>query len=328
MLRSRFFAIFSVAVIMVTALCIGVKPVQAKDYWPTAGNVSSKCATVIDAETGTVLYEKNTTKEKYPASITKIMTAMLAIEKGNLDDTITFSEKAVYDTEGSSILRDVGEQLSLRDCLYALMLESANDCAYAIAEYIAGDIDSFAKMMNEKAKELGCKNTHFVNPHGLPDDDHYTCARDMALIAKEAYKNETFRTICGTKEYILPKTNKHDKLVMHNHHQMLYPLKTTQYLYDNCVGGKTGYTTVANNTLVTYATKDDMTLICVVMDCITPAHYIDTKELLDFCFDNYQMVKVSDLTASKKSESTGDSTPPDHYLSIYKYAKVIIPKTA
>ena len=135
-------------------LLSNTKSVCADDYWPEAGSVDSKSAVVMEASTGTILYEKHSNKAYYPASITKIMTAMLAIEYGNLSDTITFSEGAVYNTEGSSILRDVGEELSLKDCLYALMLESANDCAYAIAEYIAGDIESFADMMNEKAEEL------------------------------------------------------------------------------------------------------------------------------------------------------------------------------
>ena len=309
-------------------LLSNTKSVCADDYWPEAGSVDSKSAVVMEASTGTILYEKHSNKAYYPASITKIMTAMLAIEYGNLSDTITFSEGAVYNTEGSSILRDVGEELSLKDCLYALMLESANDCAYAIAEYIAGDIESFADMMNEKAEELGCTNTHFTNPHGLPDDDHYTCAKDMALIAQAAYENEVFRALCGTKEYILPKTNKHDELVMHNHHQMLYPLKTWAYLYDYCVGGKTGYTTVANNTLVTYAEKDGVTLICVVMNSITPAHYLDTTKLFDYYFENYKLINAAEYEEkTRKTVSSGTFEENESFLSIDENANIIIPKT-
>ena len=322
--------LLSVITLLATAgiLLSGARAIYADDYWPEAGSVDSKSAVVMEASTGTILYEKNPNKAYYPASITKIMTAMLAIEYGNLSDTITFSEGAVYNTEGSSILRDVGEQLSLKDCLYALMLESANDCAYAIAEYIAGDIESFADMMNEKAEELGCKNTHFTNPHGLPDDDHYTCARDMALISQAAYENEVFRALCGTKEYILPATNMHDELVMHNHHQMLYPLKTWAYLYDYCVGGKTGYTTVANNTLVTFAEKDGMTLICVVMNSVTPAHYLDTTKLFDYYFDNYKQVNAAEYEEkTRKTVSVGELDDNESYLYIDESANIIIPKT-
>ncbi|SDB01631.1 D-alanyl-D-alanine carboxypeptidase family protein [Eubacterium oxidoreducens] len=302
---------------------------QAETYWPDDVSVESASAIVMDADTGTVLYEKKADTKRYPASITKIMTALLAIENGNLEDTVTFSSDAVYKTEGSSIMRDVGEELTLEQCLYGMMLESANDCAYAIAEHVGGDYDTFIKMMNDKATELGCTGTHFVNPNGLPDEDHYVTARDMALIAKAAYQNETFRIITGTTEYKLPATNKHDEaLTMHNHHAMIYPYHTSAYLTDYCTGGKTGYTIAAGSTLVTYAEKDGMSLIVVVLKAQTPAHYTDTIKLCNYCFDNFQILNVSENeTTEDISEIAGNFNTNEEYLEIDPDATVIVPKT-
>ena len=160
------------AVVIVCAVCsITINPgkVQAADFWPEAPDVQSASAIVMEASTGTILYEKNSMDAHYPASITKIMTTLLALENGNLSDTVTFSSDAVYKTEGSGIARDVGEQMTLEQCLYAVMLESANECAYAVAEHIGGTMENFVSMMNQKAAELGCQNTHFNNPHGLQD---------------------------------------------------------------------------------------------------------------------------------------------------------------
>ena len=169
------------------------------------------------------------------------------------------------------------------------------ECAYAVAEHVGGTIENFVNMMNTKAAELGCQNTHFNNPHGLHDDNHYTCAYDMALIAKAAWQNETFRIITGTPRYTIPPTNKHvEQTDLQNHNEMLYPFRTNKYVYDYCVGGKTGYTQMANSTLVTYAQKDGMTLICVVMDVKSPGQWNDTRALFDYCFDNFQLLNVAD----------------------------------
>lgn len=289
--------------------------VNAEETWPSSVDVSSESAVVMEASTGTILYSKNMDEQLYPASITKIMTTLLAIENSDLDEVVTFSEDAVYLNEGDSshISRDVGEQMTMEQCLYAVMLESANECAYAVAEHVGGSVDNFVDMMNAKAEELGCKNTHFNNVNGLPDEDHYTSAYDMALIAQAAYQNETFRIITGTSTYDIPPTNKHDEVTsLRNHHAMLYPLKTREYLYDYCTGGKTGYTTAANSTLVTYAEKDGMTLICVVMNAQSPAHYVDTTNLFNYCFDNFRLWNISEneenFTDEKESFFHTDAT--------------------
>ncbi|MDD7327412.1 MAG: D-alanyl-D-alanine carboxypeptidase [Lachnospiraceae bacterium] len=280
--------------------------------WPKGPKVGSKSAVLMDVDSGTVLYNKKGDTKHYPASITKVMTALVALEHSDLSDTVTFSQKAVEQSYGgtSSISRDVGEKMTMEETLYGMMLESANECAWAIAEHVGGTEENFIKMMNEKAKELGCTHTHFHNPNGLPDDQHWTTALDMARISRAAYQNPTFAKICSTKHYIIPPTNKHkDETYLNNHHCMLNFYHTSRYLYDYCVGGKTGYTTKANSTLVTYARKDGMTLVCVVMCAKSPDHWNDTRKLIDWGFKNFKNVKVSELKdLSQATDKLGSTT--------------------
>lgn len=229
--------------------------------WPQGEAIDGDAAIVIDADTGAILYSKNIEGKEYPASITKIMTVLLALENGNLADVVTFSENAVYSIEfGSSHLGlTEGEELTLEQCLYGIMLASANEISNAVAEHIGGDIDTFVQMMNDKAAQLGCTGTHFVNVHGLHDENHYVTARDMALIMQAAMKNEKFREIISTVEYYYPETNLVDeKRYFMNHHKMI---AEEGELYDGCIGGKTGYTDEAWNTLVTAAERDNLEVI-------------------------------------------------------------------
>lgn len=288
---------FLFGAVMLFQAIIQPTQIKAEEYWPAEIEIESDAAVVMEASTGTILYAKNMDDVHYPASITKIMTTLLCIENGNLDDTVTYSEAAVYDTEGSNIARDVGEQMTLEQVLYAVMLESCNRSAYAAAEHVGGTMENFVAMMNEKATALGCTNTHFANPHGLHDDNHYTSAHDMALIAREAWNSsETYRIMTGTKRYIIPPTNKHTdtETILQNHNEMMNAYKSTKYLYEYCVGGKTGYTEMANSTLVTYAQKDGMTLICVIMNAQSPAQWYDSINLYEYCFDNFKLYNVAD----------------------------------
>lgn len=313
------------------SLSINPETIKASDFWPEGPAVESASAIVMDANTGTVLYEKNSLDQHYPASITKIMTTLIALENGNMNDIVTFSSDAVFKTEGSGIARDVNEQMTLEQCLYAVMLNSANECAYAVAEHVGGTVDNFVNMMNQKAAELGCENTHFNNPHGLHDDNHYTCAADMAKIARAAWQNESFRIITGTATYTVPPTNKHaEETLLQNHNEMLHPFRTNKYVYDYCVGGKTGYTQMANSTLVTYAQKDGMTLICVVMDVQSPGQWNDTRALFDYCFDNFQQINVADNeTRLQNGEiNTGVLNTTEDFVKIDGTGSVVIPKTA
>lgn len=247
-------------------------------------------AIVIDASTGKILYEKNAYERKYPASITKIMTTLLAIEANvDLNETITMSENSIWGVERDSTLigLDVGEKVTMGDLLYATMVKSANECAYAVAENVGGDIENFAKMMNDKAQSLGCQDTHFVTPNGLHDDNHYTTAYDIALITKEALKYDLFRQISGTLSYTVPETNlANETRPLWNGNKMINPSEAVYYEY--CEGGKTGYTTMAHNTLMTYAKKDGLELICIILDCDgNKRAYSDTRALYNYCFNNY-----------------------------------------
>ncbi len=247
-------------------------------------------AIVMDVESGQILYEKNAYEQRYPASITKIMTTLLAIENNvNFDETISMTENAVWgiDRDSTNIGLDVGEKVTIRDLIYATMVKSANECAYALAEIVGGDVNSFADMMNAKAKELGCENTHFVTPNGLHDDNHYTCAYDMALITRAALQYDQFREIAGTMSYTVPPTNlSEDAIELWNGNKMILP--ASEYYYEYCEGGKNGYTTKANNTLVTYSKKGDLELICVVLDVDGKAYtFSDSEALYNYCYNNY-----------------------------------------
>lgn len=334
MLKNRWKKAACLILTIISAVCLGKVDVKAADYWPDAPETLSPSVILMEESTGTILYEKNSDEAHYPASITKIMTTLLALENGNLSDMVTFSDDAINNTEGSGIARDYGEQMTLEQCLYGVMLESANECAYAVAEHVGGTVENFVDMMNAKAKELGCTNTHFANPHGLQDENHYTTAHDMALIAQAAYQNETFRIIIGTKMYTIPPTNKHaEETVLRNHHDMLctYHNANRKYLYPYCVGGKTGYTATANSTLVTYAEKDGMTLICVVMNTQSPNQFIDTVNLFDYAFDNFQVLNVSENDTDYSAEATVDNGNLNNiapFVELDKDAVIVLPKTA
>lgn len=334
MLKNRWKKAACLILTIISAVCLGKVDVKAADYWPDAPETLSPGVILMEESTGTILYEKNMDEAHYPASITKIMTTLLALENGNLSDMVTFSDDAINNTEGSGIARDYGEQMTLEQCLYGVMLESANECAYAVAEHVGGTVENFVDMMNAKAKELGCTNTHFANPHGLQDENHYTTAHDMALIAQAAYQNETFRIIIGTKMYTIPPTNKHaEETVLRNHHDMLctYHNANRKYLYPYCVGGKTGYTATANSTLVTYAEKDGMTLICVVMNTQSPNQFIDTVNLFDYAFDNFQVLNVAENDTDYSAETTVDNGNLNNiapFVELDKEAVIVLPKTA
>ncbi len=315
------------------ALSVNTKTVKAADYWPNSVDVVAESAIIMEQETGTILYSKNVDEVHFPASITKIMTALIVLENCDLDEMVVFSPEAVYGTElgSSSIARDVKEEMTVEQTLYGMMLESANECAYALGEHVAGDVPSFVNMMNEKAKELGCKNTHFNNTNGLPDDDHYTSAYDMALIARAAYSIPKFAEIVGTKNYTIPPTNKHaDPTPLNNHHQMLHYYKSNKYIYEYCLGGKTGYTAVAGATLVTYAKKDGMTLICVVMKDNPTDQYIDTTNLFEYCFDNFSTYSVSDFASISEDNTniTGILSEHSELIKVDENGLIVIPKTA
>mgnify|MGYP000765551930 CR=1 FL=1 len=257
--------------------------------------VDATAALLIDLDTDQVLYEQAADEQRYPASITKILTALVILENCDLDETVTFSNEAVNTLEpGASILgARAGDQLSVRECLYALLLQSANEVANALAEHCSGSIDAFAELMNEKARSLGCTSSNFANPSGLNDENHYTSAYDMALISQAAFSNPTFVEIDSTTYYDVPagKLKQYpDGWRYYAHHRMLK--KNDSLYYDGVIGGKTGYTSLAGNTLVTCAERDGLKLIAVVLNG-HQTHYSDTKALFDFGFRNFKSVSVA-----------------------------------
>lgn len=312
-------------------LCVKPAEVFASDYWPDGPVTESPNVILLEPSTGTILYEKDSMEAHYPASITKIMTVLLALENSELNEVVTFSDASIDETEGSGIARDYGEQMTMEQCLYAIMLESANECAYAVAEHVGGTMENFVDMMNAKASELGCVNTHFENPHGLHNENHYTCSYDMAIIARAAYENETFRIITGTARYVIPPTNKHEEPTnLQNHNELLYP-RQCRYVYEYCVGGKTGYTNAANSTLVTYAEKDGMTLICVVMNTQSPSQWTDSTSLFDFGFDNFQLVNIAENETDYETPAamnTGTANGNRAFVDIDRNASIVLPKAA
>lgn len=282
--------------------------------WPQGPQIYAESAIVMEADTGTILYNKDMDQINYPASITKVMTALLTVENCAMDEVVTYSYYATHSIEpgSSSIGTTEGEELTVEESLYALLLMSANECGNGLAEHIAGSVEAFADMMNAKAAELGCTNTHFVNPHGLPDDDHYTTAHDMALILRAALQNENFVRISGTAKYNMRATNKDDEITyMTNHHYMIAPFRgITKWHDDTVVAGKTGYTDLAMGTLVTAAERNGMTLLVVTMHTRPTGNpgvplFDDTALLLDYASENFTKLNVASNETNFSMDNSG-----------------------
>ncbi|WP_026906595.1 D-alanyl-D-alanine carboxypeptidase family protein [Paucisalibacillus globulus] len=241
--------------------------------------VSASNAVLIEQSTGRILFEKNAHEKSNIASITKIMTAIIAIESGKMEEMATASEKAVY-TEGSSIYLKQGEKMKLEDLVYGLMLRSGNDSAVTIAEHVGGSEEGFVYLMNEKAKWLSMSNTHFDNPHGLDSDTHYSSAYDMALLMRYAMQNEKFQQITGAKSF----KSESREYSWKNKNKLL----TVYYQY--CTGGKTGFTKQTGRTLVSTATKDEMDLIAVTLNAADD--WRDHMEMFEWGFEQYDMERI------------------------------------
>ncbi|MFR3529306.1 MAG: D-alanyl-D-alanine carboxypeptidase family protein [Lachnospiraceae bacterium] len=278
--------------------------------WPQGPGIYGDAGIVMDAETGAVLYGKNIDQQEYPASITKLLTALLAFEYCDMtEDVVITAESLTCLGDGyASIGLKEGNVISMEQALYAMLLASSNEVAYALGETVAKtqgeDYQWFIDEMNRKVEELGGTNSHFVNTNGVHEEDHYTCARDMALIAKELFDYPEFFTICQTTSYTIPASATTEEHIFQQKHEMLVPGYSDYYEY--AVGGKTGYTTEANNTLVTMADNGDMKLVCVTLK-VFPGHvYSDTKALLDYGFSNFQHMAI-DVEGSQGIEKILDT---------------------
>ena len=294
--------------------------------WPQGPDTYSETVVLMDADTGAILYNKGMDEKRYPASITKIMTALLALEHSSLDEEVTFTEECLADqtSDSGNLGMKVGEILTMRQCLMALMIRSANDVATQIAVHVAGSVSAFADMMNQRAQELGCVNTHFVNASGMPDENHYTTAHDMALIFQQAIKNQDFLDIIGTQSFTIEPTNMNpESRVLNTHHALLSAAAPEHY--DGCFGGKTGVTEASKNTLVSGATRDGMTLIAVAMRADAGQVCQDHISMFDYGFNNFRKVEVpggavtipkdvqvSDLTTTESAD--GEAVRETYYF--------------
>lgn len=260
--------------------------------WPKPPEIESAAAIILEASTGSILYNKSAYDAFYPASTTKLMTSLLAIEQCPLSDVVTCSREAVESIGyGSSHIGLVsGESIDMENALYAILLASANEVSNAVAEHIGGTAENFVAMMNQKAADLGCVNTHFVNPHGLDHEEHYSCPYDLALIARQAMEYTTFRRVSGSYNHKIPETNKNEHRWISNTHPMI----KKNVIYDGVFAGKTGSTSKAGSCLVTCAERDGMTLICVIMKAPNSTTvYNDTVTLLDYAFHNFTLTPLA-----------------------------------
>lgn len=296
--------IIGMTVIMCLSSFTAATGAEAVDGPETVG-VEAQGMVCTDADSGRVLYDKSGDERFYPASLTKVLTALVVLENTkDLDKETTVSDNAVngIDPSSSHIALDVGEKITIRHLLYGLLLCSGNDCAVALAEETSGSVKEFAKLMNEKAKELGMDDSHFTNPHGLFNKKHYTTPKDMAKVMRACVKNKEFVEIFSTIKHVVPKTNKSKKRELWNNHRMV---KTKYAYYKGVVGGKTGYITESSFNLITYARRGDLGLIAVAMrnESGQDAIVKDTAAIFDYYFKKYhvEVLDKNDIPKSKVS---------------------------
>lgn len=299
---------FGTALCLIFTLQIFLCSAYAIPDWPADTGVQSSGGIVVDADSGAVLFGQNIHVAYPPASITKLLTALVVIENASLDETVVFSHDAVYDVEsgsGNALSLEEGDRLSVEDCLYAMLLRSSNQAANALAEHVGGSRDGFVDMMNQKAAELGCTESHWANPSGLNDETQLTTAYDMSIIARAAFQNETLLEIDSSLSYSLPATiNCPDGQTVSAEHRLLITEdSSSDTYYPAAVAGKTGYTSLAGQTLVTYAQEDGRSLVCVILKS-NLTHYSDTISLLEFGFDRFQNVEIA---AEETAYTTGET---------------------
>lgn len=303
------------------------------DGWPQGPAVSAKSAILMEANTGTILYEKNVHEKLYPASTTKILTAYIARQNSSLDEMVEYSSEAVNSInwwEDANIGIKVGESITMEQSLYALMVGSANECANAIGEHVSGSIDAFVELMNKTAQELGCTDSHFVTTNGKHDENHYTSSYDMALIAQKYFSDELLCKMSDTASYVIPESATLSRELIPNTKNKLLPGK--EYAYEYLVGSKTGYTDIARQSLVSCAEKDGMKLICVVMQDESPMQFTDTVDLFNYGFSNFKAVNIAENDTTYNVGANGDFLAESDIfgnggpiLSIDKNAYLILP---
>lgn len=318
-------------------------PIQSNEIpdWPQGPAIGAESAILMELNTKTILYAKNIDEKLYPASTTKIMTCLLAAQNCDLNDNVTFSHDAVYKvpSDGSNIGMDEGETITLEQAMYGVLVGSANEAASAVGEHVAASLgkeptaEAFAKIMNQKAKELGCKNTNFMNANGLYDDNHYTTAYDLALIGCEFFNNEMLCKMSSTATYNIPPTAAQpDDIWIHSKNKLL---KNREFAYPYLLGSKTGFVSQSRQTLVSGAEKDGLRLVCVVFKEETPYQFEDTVKLFNYGFENFKKLVVDDYETKYSMNNLdlfdtehdlfGDSTP---LMAMEKDSYIVVPSPA
>ena len=283
--------IFTIIILLLLPVSFSLaSDIDTSDYNPDNLTTNSDSIILMDAKTSNILYSKNAFEKKYPASTTKLMTAILTLENCRLTDVVTVSHNAIFSIPigYSHASLQEGEELTVEELLNVLLIPSANDAAVALAEHIAGSVENFATMMNNKAKELGCLNTNFINPNGVHDNNHYSTAYDLALIGQYAMKFDDILRIAKVTQYTLPKTNKYDEenRIFNTTNGLVN--KNEKYYYPNCTGLKTGYTDKSGYCIVATAEKNGVELLEVVLGSESISdRYEDCIELFDYGFENY-----------------------------------------
>lgn len=307
------------------------RPIESNQIagWPDGPIVNADAAILMEANTGTILYAKNIYSKQYPASTTKLLTTLIAYENCKLDETVYFSRAAIdaITWDSSNMGMKAGDSLTMEQALYGILVGSANESANAVGEHISGSMSAFATLMNTYADELGCVNSHFVNANGLYDDEHYTCAYDLAIIAQAFFRNELLCKMSSTYSYKVSDTKS-----VYSHNKLL---KNREYEYEYLVGSKTGYTDKARQTLVSCAQKDGMKLICVVLKEEVPYQFSDTVALFNYGFSNFHAFDIADNETElnvtpfdfieSQTDIFGDSKS---LIQLEQDAKIILPITS
>lgn len=299
------------------------------DGWPDGPNVSADAAILYEMNSGTILYAKNIYAKEYPASTTKLLTSLIAYENSSLSDSVYFSSEAInaitWDSSNMGI--SAGSTITMEQALYGILVGSANEAANAVGEYVAGSMDSFAAAMNLRAQKLGCVNSNFKNANGLFDEDHYTCAYDLALIGAAFFSHDTLCRMSSTYSYQI-----NDEITVYSHNQLL---PRRNYAYEYLVGSKTGYTDIARQTLVSCAEKNGLKLVCVVLKEESPNQFVDTTTLFDYGFSNFTAYNISEnedkynIRTSDFFENNKTLFVDDHFtLTPDKNAIIVLPVTA
>lgn len=341
-LRYKFLLIFLVLVLLITITnCQSISYADnltdnsISNYTvPSQNNLSlySEAGILIDSKTGKVLYGKNENVKMFPASTTKILTAIITIENCNLSDKVTASREAIISIPPGYSNAEIqpNDTISVQDLLNVFLIHSANEAGYILAEHISGSIENFANLMNEKAKEIGCTNTHFTNPSGIHNENHYSTAYDMSLIAQYCMKNETFRKIVSTP-YITFSPSEDKQLKFYNTNDLI--INTSKYYYKYAIGIKTGYTSQAKNCLISASSKDGLELIAVILGAahseeVSSTRYVDTINLFNYGFDNYKSTEILARDSVIKNVEVENATKDSKDLSLLAKdsISVLVPK--